>query len=719
LFTIPALLFVSTLAAVCATGGVEHDAAPAKVEEVYPGIWRLRFGTPETKTPLSYRSARPAEKEIAGLPAASQLPIDPGGVLFRASARGLTIDLPMRQDEKIYGLGLNTAIFELSGRKAWVTPSDNPEAPTNESHAPEPFYVSSRGYGVYVDTARYAAFSIGDVDRKSAVAGVTGSEGVATSTAELYRHRDVGEKSIVVDVPAARGADVYLFAGPTPREAVQRYNLFAGGGCMPPLWGLGIAYRGKGNFSSNDIIRLAQSFRDADLPCDIFGIEPGWQTQTYSSSFVWNRDRFPDPDAFISRMHAMNYRLSFWEHPFTHPSSPIYKALEPYSGSYRVWGGLVPDFATAEGRRIYLRQQDEVLFSKGVDSVKIDEVDNQPFRSDPWSFPEFSAFPSGLDGEQMHSLFGVLAQQALLEPFEKTGRRTWGLVRNSHALSAPLPYVIYSDSYDHRDYVRGLAKSGFGGHLWTPEVRDAKSVEDLIRRIQTVIFSPYAMINCWYMKLPPWLQIDSDRANAGETMPEAPEATRLVRDLFRLRMSLAPYLYAAFNEYHRHGIPPVRALLLDYPADHETLGIDNQFMFGPSLMVAPLIAGEHARSVYFPAGDWYDYFTGEKIQGGKRMEVSKPLDQLPLYVKGNTLLPVAEPVQHIARDTEFRISVRIYGDRPESAVLYEDDGETLEYAKGAQNVVTLSWSNGKGSVTRSGPVKRLRYEVTGWAQAGR
>ena len=413
-------------------------------------------------------------------------------------------------------------------------------------------------------------------------------------------------------------------------------------------------------------------------------------------------------------MHTMGFRMSFWEHPFTHPKAPIHEALKHYSGSNLVWNGLVPDFATPQARKIFVGLQNVSLFSKGVDSLKIDEVDNQPFKPDPWSFPDTSTFPSGLDGEQMHSLFGILCQQTLLAPFRDKNLRTWGLVRNSGALAAPLPYTVYSDSYDHRCYVRGLAKSGFGGHMWTPEVRDAKSVDDLIRRVQTVIFSPYAMINCWYMKMPPWLQIDADKSNAGQVMPEAAETTRRVRKTFRLRMSLVPYLYSAFNNYRTTGMPPVRALVLDYPADSEVAGIDDQFMFGPSMMVAPMFEGQAKRPIYFPKGDWFDFFTGEKIAGGRRIEITKSLDQIPLYVKSNTILPLADPVSQIASGTTFKIHARVYGDHPSTFTLYEDDGVSYVFERGAQNQVVLSWTPSNGSVRRTGQFDGRLYEVVGW-----
>lgn len=671
----------------------------ASLTELFPGVWKVRFGSPERLTPLTYRSAPMAKGGFASLPAAKECAIGEGSIVFRQTARGCSLELPMATAERLYGLGMSNRTFELSGRKAWVTPSDHPEEETNESHGPDPFFVSSRGYGVYVDTARYASFSFGNVDPVHA--------------------RAQGEKTILIDIPGAKGADLYIFGGPTMREAVQRYNLFSGGGCVPPLWGLGMAYRGKGDFSAGDFLALAKSFRDTDMPCDIFGVEPGWQTKTYSSSFVWNKQHFPDPDGFIKSMQAMGYRMSFWEQTFVHPSSPMYEQLKPFAGSHRVWGGLVPDFASKQGRKVFVDRQKELLISKGVESFKIDEVDNQPFKADPWSFPDGTQFPSGLDGEQMHSVYGTLAQQALLEPYRAANRRTWGLVRESCGLAAPLPYTLYSDTYDAKCYVRGLTKMGFGGHMWVPEVRDANNVEDLIRRCQAVIFSPYAMLNCWYMKMPPWLQLNAEKSNAGEQMAEAAETTVRLRKLFKLRMSLIPYLYSAFNEYHQTGLPVIRALVVDYPNDPQTAAIDDEFMFGPSLLVAPMVEGQKTRSVYLPAGDWFDFFTGEKMAGGRRIDVAKSLDEMPLYVKANTLLPLAAPVDYVAAGTVFDVTVHVYGDDPADFRLYEDDGESYDFEKGAQTTVTLTWAHGAGSVKREGGYKTARYRVDRWERVQR
>jgi alpha-D-xyloside xylohydrolase len=708
-----ALLGVCALALAAVAG--RADAAGPKVDEIAPGVWRLRFGQPEKNTPLRFRSAPIQKDALAALPAPTQ-PLDLKQASFVRSARGCAVQLPLTKDEKLYGFGLSPQLFNMTGRHVFTRPTDKPENTLNDSHAPAPFYVSTLGYGVYVDTARYATFYTGNVNPVAKAQATAASNAAnATSTEQLYKPRELAEKTMLIDVPSAHGVDVYIFAGPAMANAVQRYNLFSGGGVVPPLWGLGMFYRGLSALTAEESLSLAKSFRDDKIPCDVWGLEPGWQTQTYSCSFLWNDKTFPDPDGFINQMRGMGYELSVWEHAFTHPTSPIYEPLKPWSGDYLVWSGLVPDFATKQARAIFQGQQEKALYSKGVRAVKLDECDNQPSDPHPWSFPEASVFPSGLDGEQMHSLIGVLYQQTMLEPLRKRNVRSWNLVRQSQALTAPLPFVLYSDTYDHRGYVRALANEGFSGLLWGPEVRDTSTIEDFYRRVETVIFSPLAQIDSWFLRMPPWKQINRAKNNAGEVMPESEQVTADMRKLFQLRMSLVPYLYSAFNTYARTGAPPIRALVMDWPNDPNTHDLDDQFMFGPSMMVAPLFAGQSSRTVYLPAGDWYDFWTHEKIAGGRKVEVSKPLDQIPVYVKGDTLLPLAAPVEHFTPATRYDITVHAFGSRPAPFVLYEDDGTTLDFERGAQNQVTLAWDGTAGTETSAGRYSGgPRYRVVDW-----
>jgi alpha-D-xyloside xylohydrolase len=692
-----------------------QKSAGLKVEAVSPCIFRLRAGSPDVFTPTHFRSAPPRLESLKSAPA-GRLPFDLADVSFRTTERGAVVEIPLGSGERIFGFGLNTRLFNMNGRRVFIRTSDSPDNDRNDSHAAVPFYVSTAGYGVYVDTSRYASFYTGNLQPAAYNNGAKPERStVADNTADLYRAREPGRSRMVVDIPGAKGADVYFFAGPTMADAVRRFNLFSGGGCLPPFWGLGVCYRGKGDFDAAQSLALAKQLRDEGIPCDIWGLEPGWHTHAYSCTYTWNTDRFPQPQKFIQRIRDMGFHLSAWEHAFVYPTSPIHAPLKAHSGNYLVWEGLVPDFADPEARRIFGDFHRSTLVDKGVDVFKLDECDNQPASPEPWSFPECSAFPSGLDGEQMHSLFGPLYQQTLLEALKADNIRSYGLVRASHALAAPLPFVIYSDSYDHRDYVRGIAKSGFSGLLWTPELRDAGSVEELYRRTESLVFSAQTVVNAWYLKNPPWKQINKEKNDRDEFMPDAPETTAGIRRLLELRMSLIPYLYSAFADYHFNGAPPFRAVVMDYPDDPETWSLDDEYLVGPSLLVAPLFAGEQKRSVYLPEGVWYDFWTHEKLAGHRKLEVTKDLGQIPVYVKEGSLLPLAAPVSHVAPDTVFALTVTAFGPGPASFTLYEDDGVSYDYEKGKQNRIDLKWDGKQGTATRTGSYTGPpRYKINAW-----
>jgi alpha-D-xyloside xylohydrolase len=709
-------LFLTLIAATNTVQGAGPDSSAPQTELVAPGIWRLHFGDPEQFTPTHFRSVPMDSADLEKMPFSQPMPLNVASISFQVSERGCSLQFPMKPGENIFGFGLHTELFGMAGRRVFLKPTDKPENDLGESHAPAPFYVSSQGYGVFVDTARFASFYTGNVSPVDAP--VDNSNGaIQTSTSELYRAREQHLKTMLVDVPAAKGVDVYVFAGPTMLQAVERYNLFSGGGAMPPLWGLGVHYRGYTKYGAAETLALAARIRAAHMPCDVWGVEPGWQSRAYSCSFVWDTNRFPNPDDFLQKMGAMGYRMNFWEHAFTHPTSPIYDELKPWSGNYLVWNGLVPDFASPQARKIFLKQNNAALFDRKVESVKLDECDYQPESPTPWSFPLATKFPSGLDGEVMHSLFGLLYQQTMWQPYQEKNLRTWGLVRNSHALAAPLPYVLYSDSYDARCYVRGLANAGFSGLLWDPEVRIADSVEDFYRRLEVAIFSHDAVIDSWYIPNPPWDQVNRKKNERNELMPDRQAVADVVRRLLQLRMSFIPYLYSAFNEYHAAGKPPIRALVLDWPNDPKTHSIDGEFMFGDSVLVAPMFAGETNRTVYLPAGDWFDFWTHAKIRGGRFVDATNGVGQIPLFVKGGTLLPLAEPLEFVKPDTCFNLTVNIVGEKPAGFMLYEDDGVTTAYANGEQNQILLHADGDNRSIQRKGNYHGPeRYKITGWKQ---
>jgi alpha-D-xyloside xylohydrolase len=672
-------------------GGVLLQARFADGQTVHPGIWKFRLGTPETITPVAVRHFPPADSGLAALPSVEKCPIMVNG---SGSRRGYRVRIPLAPNEVVYGLGLQLQSVIQRGLKKKLRVNADPKMDTGDSHAPVPFYVTTGGYGILVDTARYATFYCGGKVRKGAKA----------NAANPGKFQEATE--VLVEVPEADGVDVYVFGGPSMREAVQRYVLFSGGGPLPPRWGLGMWYRVKSDYGQDDTLKLAAEFREHRIPCDVIGLEPGWQTHAYSCTYVWSK-KFPDPAQFLKDMEAKQYRLNLWEHAFTHPDSPIHQALLPRSGDYEVWGGVVPDFLDPQARHIFSDYHEKEHLALGVSGYKLDECDNSDFTGN-WSWPELSAFPSGADGEQMHCLFGQQYQQTLLEAFARRKQRTYGLVRSSGALAAPYPFVLYSDLYDHREFVRGVVNMGFSGLLWTPELRNAVNTEDLIRRLQSVVLSPMALINGWYIKNPPWKQVDRAKNNADELMPDWEQVEAKCREVMELRMRLIPYLHAAFVKYHRTGLPPFRALVMDYPGDPATWAIEDQYLIGDSLLAAPAFAGQQSREVYLPEGEWHHFWSGERYTGKQKVRIEVPLEQVPLFVKSNSILPLAAAGLHTDEDAVRKLHVQVYGDHPSPATLYEDDGSWAP----SLGEVTLTW-DGKVTMQRKGG-NGPAYELVEW-----
>ena len=530
-------------------------------------------------------------------------------IAFRTTARGCLLELPLEEEEQIYGLGLQLKSFNHRGKKLTLRVNADPAAPTGDSHAPVPFFVSTKGYGVYLDTARYIEVYAG-VRRRGDSRGRAGDGRVRTSTDELYAAREeAGPSVLLVEIPAAKGVTLYLMEGKTITEVVSQYNRLAGGGCSVPAWGLGPLYRCYSRLTGGQVHRQARYFRERDIPCSILGLEPGWQSQTYSCSFTWDAERFPDPDGLIRRLREDGFHVNLWEHAFTHPSSPLYEAMRRGGGDYEVWNGAVPDFASGAVREAFAGYHRERFVERGVDGFKLDECDGSDYTGG-WSFPNGSQFPSGLDGEQMHGLFGTLYMQTMLQALD--GVPTLSQVRSAGALAAPYPFVLYSDLYDHRDFIRGCASAGFSGLLWAPELRHAVSRGDLLRRLQTAVFSVQCVINAWYCEEPPWLAFGCEDE---------------VRDLLKARERLVPLLLEAFEDYRRTGKPPVRALVSDYTDDPATYEIDDQYLLG-DLVVAPMTAEQTERSVYLPEGRWRDWWTGRRVESGRFTAAG---DRIPVY----------------------------------------------------------------------------------------
>ena len=508
-----------------------------KFNEIESGIWKASAGIPEEISLLKAVDITPKSEALRELPKV-EFPFDREKISSDIIDGKTYLRFPLNRDEQIYGLGLNFKRVHQRGRILELHVDHYGGKDNGRTHAPVPFYVSSEGYGVLIDAARYITVYAGTAIR------VDADDPPELLDRNTDRNWDPSPYSDAVEILVpAKGTDIYVFGGNSPMEAVQRYNLYNGGGYIPPKWGLGFTQRVPTLYSQDDILREATEFEEHDFPLDFIGVEPGWHSMAYPCTFEWDSTRFPNPQRFINDLGKKGIRSNLWLNPYVSPKGSLYSIVKDLSGSHTVWNGIVPDFTLKETRDIFKAHFFENHLNLGVSGYKIDEVDGYDF----WVWPDVATFPSGYSGEQMRQIYGLLFQNLTNNWFKEINQRTYGLVRASNAGASSLPYVIYNDYYSHKDFITALINSSFIGVLWTPEVRASKSAEEWVRRMQSVCFSPMAMLNAWADGTKPW---------------SFPKVESAVRDVANLRMQLLPYIYSTFSQYHFKGIPPFRAMNL-------------------------------------------------------------------------------------------------------------------------------------------------------------
>jgi alpha-D-xyloside xylohydrolase len=664
-------------------------------KKVAPGVWKTIIGEPEEFDLLKAAGSLPL---VEGLEKLSQpgFPLAEDDISYQLNDGKTFLRFPLQKNEQVFGLGLNFQSIFQRGKVLELHVDHYGGKDNGRTHAPVPFYVSDLGYGVFVNAARYIKVWCG-----------TAVHADSPDFPEV-RDRNMDKKwsarpysdAVEMLVPAD-GVEVYVFEGPTALDAVRRFNLFNGGGCLPPRWGLGFTQRVPKLYDAEDVKNEVKAFNEHQFPLDFIGLEPGWQSKAYPCSFEWDSRRFPDPAGFVKEMKNQGIRLNLWTNPYVSPESPVYESLKPFYGSHTVWLGMVPDLTIPEAAQILSNQLLKSQVEIGVSGYKIDEVDGY----DHYLWPDVAEFPSGISAEQMRQTYGVLMQKLTADLYRQRNERTYGLVRASNAGASSFPYVIYNDYYSHPDFITALCNSGFAGVLWTPEARGSKTAEEWLRRMQSVCFSPMAMINAWASGTKPW---------------SFPEVEKEVKAIAELRMALLPYFYSEFAKYHFEGTPPFRAMYLEPGfsinppesqgavdlnenpyAEAVRKEIKDQYMAGEFLLVAPMFTGETSRKVILPQGKWFDFYTGEYVGDGEVITVEPGLEHIPVFVKDGALVPMMKPqLRAPAAGEIIDLEIRYYGTKDGTYRLYDDDGETFNYEKGA-----YSWRELKVETQKKGKFK--------------
>ena len=373
------------------------------------GVWVETVGNRDEPTLLSASGAQPQLETLKTLgEPPTKCPLI--GASGSVDAEFVSARLPLDADEKLFGLGLQMQGANRRGA-VYHLRVDHYASGHDRLHAPVPLYVSSKGYAVLFDTSRPISIYTDVGNRRD---GFNPPPRDRNSDPKWDAQPSSSEVEASVQGP---GLKVYVFEGPTPMQAIQRYNLFCGGGALPPRWALGFWHRTPSLATEAEVESEVAEFHKRGFPIDVLGLEPGWQSKSYPCTFAWSKERFPNPKRLVADLNQSGVHVNLWSNPYVSPDSPIYKALESNYGSHEVWLGSVPDLLMPNAAKVVADYFTKSHLDIGVSGYKIDEVDG----FDNWLWPDHATFPSGISGLRMRQIYGLLWQREIDSMFRKVG----------------------------------------------------------------------------------------------------------------------------------------------------------------------------------------------------------------------------------------------------------------------------------------------------------
>jgi alpha-glucosidase len=518
-----------------------------------------------------------------------------------------------------------------------------------------PAVYSLRGYGLLVDNPRRATWDLGQSD--SSVLSYTAGGG---------------------------GLQYYVFFGPGLPRLLHTYLELTGHPPMPPRWALGLLQSRYGYRNRRELEEIARTFRDKRLPCDALILDVYWFREMGDLAF--DPLDWPDAPDMIARLREQGFRIMLIEEPYvTTRSSNFHDALSSgylarhYDGApytFDFWPGqcALLDFSNPAACA-WWTEKHRPLLEMGVGGWWADL--NEPAKHYPDMRHQAGSAP------MVHNLTALSIHQSVFEAVQRYAprQRTFILSRSAFAGSQRYGAALWSGDVDmtfaalRKQAAVGLSTGMAGFPLWGTDIGgfgfEGKCSPELYARwFQFGAFSPLCRPH-------------GDQTELREPWQFGPEIEAICLKYLRLRYRLLPYIYTALHEACVSGIPLMRALVLEFPNDPQVLNLSDQYLFGPEILVAPVMdEGATGRSVYLPAGEWIDFWNDAAHTGCQSLDVAAPLDTLPLFVRRGAIIPVGPDVQHSSQSAGEELTLELYRGADRSFVLYEDDGETTDYQNG-------------------------------------
>jgi len=541
---------------------------------------------------------------------------DDGNVAFHET-------LTLAPDEHLFGLGMQFGPLDKRGQRlvSWIQDTSGFTS-SSVTYMNVPFFLSSRGYGVFVNHTSPITYELGSPSLQSA----------AFQVEDPY-------------------LDYFLIYGPHPKDILNRYTDLTGKSPLPPLWSFGLWMSRSRYASRAQVEEVINGLREREIPCDVVNLDPRWLKETKKRvvpgcDFVWNDEDFPDRAGFVRWLSERGVKLCLWENPYIWAGTPMYEEGERRGYLVRTKdGGLaqpvgypyagLPDFTNPRVIR-WWQDKHRPLLRDGVAAFKTDYGD---------TVPEDALFADGRTGKEVHNIYTLLLNRATFDVVQQ--ERGQGLVwaRSGYAGSQRYPVHWTGDTPSTFDGMASALRAGlslglsgipFWGHdiggFWPSGDPGAPTTELYIRWAQFGLLSSHARFHGTSPR-EPWAY--------GE------QAVAIVREFARLRYRLLPYLYALAHEACETGMPVVRPLFLEYADDPNAYREELEYMLGPYLLVAPVFNPEGRCRYYLPPGLWYDFWSNERLEGPAHRQVTVPLDRIPLFVRGDSILPLGPPMDFV------------------------------------------------------------------------
>jgi alpha-glucosidase (family GH31 glycosyl hydrolase) len=532
---------------------------------------------------------------------------------------------------------------------------------------------------------------------------------IGTAGWAMYVHQPLGSFDLTgkdglffpPGIDNALPLDLFVIGAKDPAAVMREYAAITGLAEMPPLWSFGYQQSHRTLDSLEQTIQEARTFREKKLPCDMMiylGTDfcpNGWNT--HNGEFTWNEKAFPNPKQMVQQLHDLNFKVV------------LHTVVEGHTFSGTVKDQCtvppIPSGRLADGRTWPPDRQvpcywpvHKPLLDIGIDGWWPDQGDG----FDP---------PSRLlrnrmyfEGHQMY----------------RTNERVYALHRNGYAGMARYAAFLWSGDVQStwetlRTHVAVGINAGLSGiPYWGTDIGGFVPTQEFTgelyaRWFQFAAFNPLFRSHGreWRLRLP-WGWNRGEIGGFRETPAYNPDPKELhnaaiepvCKKYLELRYQMMPYLYSAVRETCETGMPIIRAMWLHYPGDAKAVGMGDQYLYGRDILVAPVFEkGATSRTVYLPRGTWYDFWTREKLEGGREIARKVDLGTIPLYVRAGAIVPMGPVKQYTWEKVDAPMTVWVHPGADGAFSWYEDDGASFNFRNGEFMRVNLAWSNSQRRLT--------------------